>query len=65
MGGRQDLPQLPHITALDLYLLMTIGYVTAAFVTFTGVNYFTKITKPDDCKPVYAFRPDELQVSCF
>lgn len=42
---------------------MSQFYVLAAFVTYAGVNYFTKITKPDDCKPVYAFRPDELKVS--
>jgi len=63
LSGRSDLPQLDYITALDLYILMTMGYVLAAFFEYAGVNYFTKISKPDDCKPIYAFRPDELAVS--
>ena len=63
LSGRSDLPKLDYLTALDIYILMTMGYVLAAFVEYAGVNYFTKITKPDDCKPIYAFRPDELVVS--
>ena len=65
LSGRSDLPKLDYITALDLYILMTMGYVLAAFFEYAGVNYFTKISKPDDCKPLYAFKAHELVVSIF
>lgn len=63
ISSRSDLPKVDYTTALDIYIIMTLGYVTAAFVVYAGVNYFTKISKPDDCKPIYAFKPEELMVS--
>ncbi|XP_067948092.1 gamma-aminobutyric acid receptor subunit alpha-5-like [Watersipora subatra] len=60
MSERSGLAKVEYITALDLYMLLTMGYVLAAFFEYAGVNYFTKISKPDDCKPIYSFKPEEL-----
>ena len=34
---------MPYATALDWFVIMCFGYVTATLLEFAGVHYFTKI----------------------
>ncbi|XP_067949719.1 gamma-aminobutyric acid receptor subunit alpha-1-like [Watersipora subatra] len=41
-GTDQDLPQVPYVTALELYVQMCFTFLILSMVEFVGVHYFTK-----------------------
>ncbi|XP_013411588.1 gamma-aminobutyric acid receptor subunit alpha-2 [Lingula anatina] len=56
LTGRDNMPKVEYLTALDTFLLICFIYVFAAAVEFASVNYFTK-GAGDGPKPVLSPQP--------
>ena len=40
---RNDIPNVPYVTALDMFLIMCYLFLFASLIQFTIVHYFTKV----------------------
>lgn len=43
LDSRNDLPRVPYITALDVYVAMCFVFVISTIIQFASVHYFTKL----------------------
>lgn len=57
---RNDIPNVPYVTALDWFLIMCYLFLFASLLEFTLVHYFTKIGYGDNFVPIDFDSQDEI-----